>query len=333
MNRRFLLKTGLIAGGAAALGVGASIQGMAQQPRPQQTSSRGAFWPDGVRLPISFSMMFEAGSQPVQSPPTPFGYFTPPPEFPDLPTITWYRYGDTEGMPRFLDLLERRGGIKMTSHITGTAVQRNPKLAKEIVQRGHEAAAHGMSWNTQYNLSREQEYEFLAGNVKILEQITGTRPLGYNAPGLRGTTHTLAILQELGFLYHIDDVSRDEPFIINLNNKPFVIVPYAVYLNDIRAYESRNFSTQNFLQDLKNSFDFLYEEAAVRRRMLPITVHDRLLRPERVKMLEEFIAYAQSKPGVKFFRKDEIARWALDSDITIREQAAAVYPGVAIEGA
>jgi hypothetical protein len=29
----------------------------------------------------------------------------------------------------------------------------------------------------------------------------------------RNSPNTLEILQELGFLYHIDDVSRDEPFI------------------------------------------------------------------------------------------------------------------------
>ena len=334
MKRRFLLKAGLVTGSAATLGLAAGMTSLAQQPRrltqSRQPRAKGSFWPDGVRLPISFSMMFETGGEPQRNPPTPFGYFTPPPEYPDLPTLTWYRYGSTEGIPRFLELLERKG-VKITSHMTGTAVQQYPQLAKEVVQRGHEAAAHGMSWNTQYNLSRDQEYQFIAENVKIIQQVTGARAVGYNAPGLRGTVNTLEILQELGFLYHIDDVSRDEPFTVEIKGKPFVIVPYAVYLNDIRAYESRNFSTQNFLQDLKNSFDYLYEEAATRRRMLPVTVHDRLLRPERVKMLEEFITYAQSKPGVKFLRKNEIARWALESNITIREQAADVYPGVKLD--
>jgi len=36
-------------------------------------------------------------------------------------------------------------------------------------------------------------------------------------------------------------------------------------------------------------------------------------------VLEEFIEYAQSHPGVVFMRKDEIAKFALNSAQTIRE--------------
>jgi hypothetical protein len=36
-------------------------------------------------------------------------------------------------------------------------------------------------------------------------------------------------------------------------------------------------------------------------------------------LLEDFIIYAQSHPGVVFMRKDEIARFALESPLTVRE--------------
>jgi hypothetical protein len=42
-------------------------------------------------------------------------------------------------------------------------------------------------------------------------------------------------------------------------------------------------------------------------------------RASRTKVMDEFIAYAQSHPGVVFMRKDEIARFALASPLTIRE--------------
>jgi hypothetical protein len=35
--------------------------------------------------------------------------------------------------------------------------------------------------------------------------------------------------------------------------------------------------------------------------------------------LEEFIVYAQKQPGVAFLRKDQIARFALESSTTLRE--------------
>jgi peptidoglycan/xylan/chitin deacetylase (PgdA/CDA1 family) len=326
-NRRDLFKTGLAAI-TAAVAFSGKAEAKQKESKAAPRSSAGSFWPDGVRLPISISTMFEAGGQPERNPPTPFGYFTPPPEYPDMPTIAWYRYGDMEGIPRMLDQMDKRK-IKITSHMIGAAVERNPKLAKEIVDRGHEAAGHGARWDTQYNLTRDQEFQFLKDGTDAVERITGMRPIGYNAPGLRGTVNTLELLIELGYTYHIDDVSRDEPFIVETQNgKTIVVVPYAVYLNDIRAYESRNFSTQAFGQDLKNSFDWLYEEAAHRKRMLSITTHDRLLRPERVKVLMEFLDYARSKPGVAFMRKDQIAQIAASDPSTIREKFADVYPGV-----
>ena len=36
-------------------------------------------------------------------------------------------------------------------------------------------------------------------------------------------------------------------------------------------------------------------------------------------MWDEFLRYAKSHPGVAFMRKDEIARYALGSPLTVRE--------------
>src|SRR5437667_11035188 len=47
----------------------------------------------------------------------------------------------------------------------------------------------------------------------------------------RGTPHTLEILQELGFIYYIDDVSRDEPL-------AFVLID-VMNGSDVRMIEGR----------------------------------------------------------------------------------------------
>jgi peptidoglycan/xylan/chitin deacetylase (PgdA/CDA1 family) len=169
-------------------------------------------------------------------------------------------------------------------------------------------------------MTPDQERESYRQSIASIERATGTRPVGFNAFWLRGTPHTLEILQELGFIYHIDDVSRDEPFLINVKGKPLAVVPYTLHMNDIVDYESRDFSTQEYASDLKAEFDMLYAESSKRRRMMSVSAHDRIAgRPSRAKVLEEFIVYAQSNPGVIFMRKDEIARFALRSPQTIRE--------------
>jgi len=275
------------------------------------------FWPNGARMVISVSMQMEAGAQPSSGAESPMPKIDP--KYPDLPATKWYEYGYKEGLPRLMDMFDRRQ-VKVTSHMVGAAVDLHPALAKEIVQRGHEAAGHGQTWTPQYSMTPEQERESYKQGIASIERATGTRPVGFNAFWLRGTPHTLEILQELGFIYHIDDVSRDEPFLINVKGRPFAVVPYTLHMNDIVNYEGRNFNTQEYADDLKREFDMLYTESAKRRRMMSVSAHDRIAgRPARTQVLEEFIEYAQSHPGVVFMRKDEIAKFALNSAQTIRE--------------
>jgi peptidoglycan/xylan/chitin deacetylase (PgdA/CDA1 family) len=104
-----------------------------------------------------------------------------------------------------------------------------------------------------------------------------------------------------------------------VRDKPFAVVPYTFHMNDIVDHETRYFSTAMYADDLKAEFDALYAEAGTRRRM-SVTAHDRVAgRPSRAMVLEEFIIYAQSHSGVTFMRKDEIARFALESPLTVRE--------------
>jgi peptidoglycan/xylan/chitin deacetylase (PgdA/CDA1 family) len=266
---------------------------------------------------ISISRQMEAGAQPYSGAESP----RPPidPKYPDLAATEWYEYGLKEGFPRLLDMFDRRQ-VKATSHMVVAAVDLHPELAKEIVQRGHEASGHGQTWTPEYSMTPEQERESYRQSIASIERATGTRPLGFHAFWLRGTPHTFEILWELGFIYYIDDVSRDRPFPINGKGKPFAIVPYTLHMNDIVDYETRYFSTQEYAGDLKAEFDKLYAESVSRRRMMSVSAHDRIAgRPSRTKVLEDFIVYAQSHPGAVFKRKDENARFALSSPQTIRE--------------
>jgi len=321
MKRRdFIKNTAVSALAVSAVAQTLPPKGLAMQESstlPATFTSEGPFWPDGARMVISISMQMEAGAQPSTGAESPM----PPldPKYADLPTAKWYEYGFKEGLPRLLDMFDRRN-VKVTSHMVGAAVDLHPALAKEIVQRGHEASGHGQTWAAQYSMTPEQEREAYKQSIASIERATGTRPQGFNAFWLRGTPRTLEILQELGFIYHIDDVSRDEPFLINVKGKPFAVVPYTLHMNDIVDYESRYFSTQEYAGDLKAEFDMLYAESSKRRRMMSVSAHDRIAgRPSRAKVLEEFIVYAQSNRGVAFLRKDEIARFALGSSQTIRE--------------
>jgi peptidoglycan/xylan/chitin deacetylase (PgdA/CDA1 family) len=316
MDRRRFMQSGAVFGLAFN-----SVQRRraARQPTAPAISrpAQGVFWPNGARLVVSLSMQFEAGGQPERGAAGPWGVLDP--KYPDLPTQKWYEYGFKEGVPRLLDMYERKK-VKVTSHMVGLAVEKHPQLAKEIVQRGHEAAAHGQSWSPIYDKSREEELASYEANIKAIETATGTRPVGFNAPGMRATPNTLEILQDLGFLYHMDDLSRDEPFIISVRRKPFMVVPSTFQLNDLQNYENRWHTCDEMASELKREFDAIYKESALKRRMLSVSSHDRVAgRASRTSVIEEFITYAQRQPGVVFMRKDEIAKFALSSPLTARE--------------
>src|SRR4030081_3552453 len=140
MHRRQFLLSGLSATSAFAL-AGNQTHGLGQE-NPMSEPDTKEFWPNGARLAVSISMQFEAGAQPERGAEGPFPVIDT--KYPDLPVAKWYDYGFKEGIPRMLDMFDRVG-VKVTSHMVGAAVERNPQLAKEIVQRGHEAAGHGQT--------------------------------------------------------------------------------------------------------------------------------------------------------------------------------------------
>lgn len=273
------------------------------------------FWPNGARLAVTVSMQFEAGGQPISGS---GGPITEPvlPSFPDLGQNSFYDYGAREGVPRVLDLLDKHD-IKMTSFMIGDAVRRHPGVAAEIVRRGHEAGAHGRSWQRQYHLPRPQETDWIADSVKVIEDATGTRPTGYNNYWIRPGVNTLEILQELGFTYHIDDLSADEPFLQRINGHAFATVPYSVHMNDIASFDFAGFSPADYEQQTVDEFEQLYEEGATRRRMMVIGLHDRISgHASRVRVLDRILTRLRERDDVWWARKGDIADWILQNQET-----------------
>lgn len=306
MNRRDLLAAGTVLTAAAAA-QGASAQGAQPAASAATGGQRKPFWPNDAQLVISISMQFEATAQGLDAE----GPFPPlDAKYDDTITPSWYRYGMLEGVPRLLDLWDKHG-VKVTSHMVGRAVELNPDLAREVVRRGHEAAEHGYQWTPQYSMTPDVERKSYEQSAAIIEKVTGQRPVGFNAFWMRHTRQTLEILQDLGYRYHIDDLSRDEPSFTPVRGKPFTVVPYTLRMNDIGRFGGNTAMTgAAFLQELKDEFDVLYAEGAKRRRMMSISTHDRIAgQPTIVKALDDFITYAKKRRGVAFLRKDAIANF------------------------
>ncbi len=308
----------LIAAGATAAAVGAATlvqSSTSAAAKPKRSAAHRSFWPNGARLAITFSMVVENNADPPPITKGPGGK-----TYPDLYAETAVQYAVNEAIPRMLDMFDRRR-IKVTSMMCGLSCERHPALAKEIAQRGHECGAHGSSHDVQFQMSLDDERAFIKKAADQIEQATGQRPVGYNCRAQLRSANTLSLEQELGFIYHIDDISRDEPFVVPVNGKPFAVVPYTAHLNDIPFFNNHGVAA-SFAQDLKLEFDALYAEAEFKRRMMVVTLHDSIARANRVKVFEDFVTYAQGHKGVWFARADQLAHWALTSPDSIKEKTA-----------
>ena len=309
LNRREALQTVALATATAASGL-TSAASAATTTISTHDRNAGGVWSNGARLAVSFSLMFEGGGQPISG----AGGVIPDPiekGVPDLPTNAFFAYGHYEGIPRVLDLVDKHG-IKLSSFMIGKAVETSPDLAQEIVRRGHEAAAHGRVWDNSYQLSRDEEKRFIADSVETIHKITGQVPIGWNAYWMRNSIHFLETLQDLGFVYHIDEPSHDEPFIVPVRGRDFVTVPYTFHMNDIVSFPFVGWNAAAYEQGLRDEFDQLYEEGMHRRRMMVVSLHDRISgHAGRVRALDRFLTYAKGKEDVWFARKDEIARYVL----------------------
>ena len=309
-RRQFSVGAGA-AGALALLNGTSSSAATTKANEDMQSQPKGkSFWPNGARLAVSISLMFEGGGQPISGAQSAFGPILD--GLPDLPANAFFAYGHYEGIPRALNLFDKHN-IKVSCFMVGKAIENAPDVAQEVVRRGHEAAAHGRTWSASYNLSREEEKRFIADSQATIHRITGQTAVGWNAFYMRNSVNILETLQELGFLYTIDEPSHDEPFIIPVKGKDFVTVPYTLSMNDISSFPLEGYNPLAYEQALKDEFDQLYEEGAGRRRLMLVGMHDRINgHPNRIRVLDRFLTYAKIHNDVWFARKDEIAKWALE---------------------
>jgi len=82
---------------------------------------------------------------------------------------------------RLLDLLDEHQH-KATFFTLGNIAERHPELVKKISESGHEVASHGYNHSSIFNLTPRQVKEEVSSSVKLLEDITGKKVIGFRAP-------------------------------------------------------------------------------------------------------------------------------------------------------
>mgnify|MGYP000846242873 CR=1 FL=1 len=299
------------------------------RPYPRDLAGHGrntphARWPNGARIAVQFVLNYEEGGEnsvlhgddaSEQFLSEMFNPAAYPARHISMEGI--YEYGARAGVWRILREFEQRG-LPLTVFGVATALQRCPDVTATLKELGHEFACHGLKWIHYQNVIEATERAHMAQAMQIMQDLTGSRPLGWYTG--RDSPNTRRLVADFGgFEYDSDYYGDDLPFWMKVqktdgSHAHQLIVPYTLDCNDMRFALPQGYSHADpFFQYLKDSFDALYKEGDPagldRPKMMSIGMHCRLLgRPGRITALQRFLDHIAQHDHVWVARRIDIAR-------------------------
>jgi peptidoglycan-N-acetylglucosamine deacetylase len=222
---------------------------------------------------------------------------------------------------RILRLLGDRG-LPATFFVPGQTAQAFPGLVARILEAGHEIGHHGYAHEDPATLSAAEEEAVLDRSIAALRDVAGITPGGYRAPCWRHTADTIRLLRDRGFSYDsslmghdvelywcrtADTWSRTGPYQFG---PPVDVVelPVAWHLDDFPMFEfvmDPAASVQGLASGSQVleiwSDELAYAQQSLPGAVLTYTMHPEVIgRGHRMLMLQRFLDYACSLPGVEF---------------------------------
>ena len=229
------------------------------------------------------------------------------PLLPDLPNWAWHEYGMRVGFWRLFDCLQKFG-VTPTLAINGAVCRSYPRIAGAAKDAGWEFMGHGWLQTPMHKV--EDQRAAIADTIEAIRAFSGKPPRGWESPGLTETFDTIDHLAEAGIEYVADWVLDDQPVYIATAHGPVLSVPYTVEVNDIAMMVVQHHSAEEMLRRGSDHFDRLYEESAVARRVMAISVHPYISGvPHRIGYLERLYRHVLGKPGVLHWTGEQILDW------------------------
>lgn len=226
-------------------------------------------------------------------------------------------FGALVGVPRLLDAFDRYG-ITTTWFVPTHTMRTFPDAFEQVMAGGHEIAAHGVYHEFVPKLGPAEEAGLLETQLRIHEEVVGTRPRGYRSPSLDVTDSTLALLATNGFDWDSSLMGRDfEPYrprmVVEVDREqgntfgpPADVLEFPVswYLDDFPELES--FPSSPLIQShdtvlarWKDTFDFARERCP--GGVMTFALHPQTIgRAHHMLMFERFLDHVTAAGDVWF---------------------------------
>ncbi|MFD0677899.1 MULTISPECIES: polysaccharide deacetylase family protein [unclassified Paenibacillus] len=133
----------------------------------------------------------------------------------------------------------RETGCKATFFVLGYIGEHFPDVVKAIAREGHDVASHGYAHELAYKQNIQEFKADVKKSVDILEDITGTKVLGYRAPSwsiVESNLHYLEALEELGLKYDAS-IFPVKTFLYGIPTAPTEIHKPRVNGRELNLYE------------------------------------------------------------------------------------------------
>lgn len=274
-------------------------------------------WPDGSRLAVNFVINYEEGSElsPVDGDADrermSEAMYTTEPGDRELTQESVYEYGSRVGVWRVIRQLEEHDATA-TVYAAAVALERNEQVTRALVDHGYDFVGHGYRWWPHYKMPLDDERNSIVRALDSIEASTGQRPIGWFTRPL-ATVNTRRLLVEAGLTFDSDSLADDVPYYTTVNDRPHLVVPYTLDINDIRFWKGSLFTADDWFQYARDSFDTLYRESQRYTRMMSVGLHARVIgRPGRIGALGHFLDHVAQFEDVWICNRSELARHWLE---------------------
>jgi peptidoglycan/xylan/chitin deacetylase (PgdA/CDA1 family) len=225
------------------------------------------------------------------------------------------QYGNRQGVPRILEVLERHG-VKASFFVPAVTALLYPDEQRRVAAAGHEIAIHGWIHERNSVLPLQAERDLQMRSADVLERVSGVRPVGIRTPSWDFSPNTLAISKEMGLLYDSSLMADVDCYELLQDGEPTGVVELpvewirddAVYFNMNRFAGLRPYTPPSDVFDIfKREFDAAYREGG----LFQLTMHPHISGyRSRIWILDELIRHIHSHEGVWFATHADVVRHA-----------------------
>jgi peptidoglycan/xylan/chitin deacetylase (PgdA/CDA1 family) len=273
-------------------------------------------WPGGARLALNFVINYEEGSElgaletDKQREMMAEAIYPAKPNERELANESVFEYGSRVGVWRIMRILDEYE-VTCTIFACALALEQNPAVTQAFIRHGYDMVGHGYRWIAHYGMSEELERKQINEARDSIEQTTGQRIIGWFTRPLL-SLNTRRILAEEGFVYDSACFNDDVPYFEQISDRRILVVPYTLDQNDIRYWKNQMFTSNDFFEYMRDTFDTLYEEGATTPKMMSVGLHCRVIgRPGRAQGLDRFLAHVRKFPDVWIANRNGIAKFWL----------------------